>query len=109
MSPLANITARRASLLVVACLGVLLAAGVGVTIFSERWDKAQLVRQAEAQAELMASAVSGALAFDDDQAAADYVRAVQINANILSAAAWSSSKARAPLTAEAISSAWASA
>ena len=88
MSPLANITARRASLLVVACLGVLLAAGVGVTIFSERWDKAQLVRQAEAQAELMASAVSGALAFDDAQAAADYVQAVQINANILSAAVY---------------------
>ena len=88
MSPLARITASRASLLVVACLGLLLAAGVGVTIFSERWDKAQLVRQAEAQAELMASAVSGALAFDDAQAAADYVQAVQINANILSAAVY---------------------
>ena len=32
---------------------MLLAAGVGVTVFSERWDRAQLVRQAEAQAELM--------------------------------------------------------
>ena len=76
MSPLARITASRASLLVVACLGLLLAAGVGVTIFSERWDKAQLMRQAEAQAELMASAVSGALAFDDAQAAADRMLAL---------------------------------
>ncbi|MEH6663972.1 MAG: ATP-binding protein [Brevundimonas sp.] len=88
MRPLDRMSARRASLLVVVCLGLLLAAGVGVTVFSERWEKAQLARQAEAQAELMASAVSGALAFDDPQAAADYVEAVQINANILSAAVY---------------------
>ncbi|MGZ9114209.1 MAG: ATP-binding protein, partial [Brevundimonas sp.] len=67
---------------------VLLIAGIATTVISERGLKQQLAREAEAQADLLASAVSGALAFDDRAAAQDYVDAVQINPNVMAAAVY---------------------
>lgn len=78
----------RYPLLVSLLLALLLAAGVAVAVLSERAMKDQLVREAGAQADLLASAVSGALAFDDRQAAVDYVSAVQVNPNVLTAAVY---------------------
>ena len=78
----------RFPLMVLVSLIVLLIAGVATTVVSERGLKQQLAREAEAQADLLASAVSGALAFDDRAAAQDYVDAVQINPNVLAAAVY---------------------
>jgi len=78
----------RFPLLVMLSLIVLLIAGIATTVISERGLKQQLAREAEAQADLLASAVSGALAFDDRAAAQDYVDAVQINPNVLAAAVY---------------------
>jgi signal transduction histidine kinase/CheY-like chemotaxis protein len=78
------------SWLVLGALAMLLAAGIATAILGERAAKAELAREAGAQAELLASAVSGALAFDDRQAARDYVAAVQTNPNILAAAIYDS-------------------
>jgi signal transduction histidine kinase/CheY-like chemotaxis protein len=76
--------------LVLAALAVLLVAAVATAVLGERAAKAQLAREAGAQAELLASAVSGALAFDDNEAARDYVAAVQTNPNVLAAAVYDS-------------------
>ncbi|HWQ88247.1 ATP-binding protein [Brevundimonas sp.] len=78
----------RFPLLVLASLIVLLITGVATAIVSERGLKQQLAREAEAQADLLAEAVSGALAFDDQAAAQDYVDAVQINPNVMAAAVY---------------------
>jgi signal transduction histidine kinase len=76
----------RFPLLVLASLIVLLIAGVATTVISERGLKEQLAREAGAQADLLASAVSGALAFDDREAAQDYVDNVRFNPNVMAAA-----------------------
>jgi signal transduction histidine kinase len=72
----------------IACLVVLVAAAIAVSVVNERALKAQLARDAGAQADLLASAVSGALAFQDQGAAQDYVDAVQVNQNVLAAAVY---------------------
>jgi signal transduction histidine kinase/ActR/RegA family two-component response regulator len=78
----------RFPLLALASLLVLLFAGVAITVVSERALKQQLAREAGAQADLLASAVSGALAFDDRSVAQDYVDAVQVNPNVVAAAVY---------------------
>jgi signal transduction histidine kinase/ActR/RegA family two-component response regulator len=78
----------RFPLLVLASLGALLLCALAVGVFSERSLKEQLAREAGAQADLLASAVSGALAFDDRSAAQDYVDAVQVNPSVVSAAVY---------------------
>ncbi|OGN43330.1 MAG: hypothetical protein A2623_13080 [Caulobacterales bacterium RIFCSPHIGHO2_01_FULL_70_19] len=80
------IRTRGVPLVALACLAVLLIVGVFVSIAHDRAMKAELAREAGAQADLLASAVSGALAFDDADAAQDYVDAVQVNPNVLAAA-----------------------
>ena len=75
----------RFPLLALACLALLLAAGAGVAAFNERAARRQAAQEAEAQADLLASAVSGALAFEDAAAAQDYVDAVQVNPAVISA------------------------
>jgi len=75
----------RFPLLVLASLIVLLIAGIATTVISERGLKQQLAREAGAQADLLATAVSGALAFDDRAAAQDYVNAVRFNPNVMAA------------------------
>ena len=71
-----------------ASLLVLLVVGVAIAVLNEQAVKAQTAREAGAQADLLASAVSGALAFDDSAAAKDYVDAVQVNPSVLAAAVY---------------------
>ena len=78
----------RFPLLVLASLAALLICAIAVGVFSERSLKEQWSREAGAQADLLASAVSGALAFDDREAAQDYVDAVQVNPSVVSAAVY---------------------
>jgi signal transduction histidine kinase len=78
------------SVLVLTSLAILLAAGIATAVLGERAARNQLAREAGAQAELLASAVSGALAFDDREAARDYVLSVQTNPNVLAAAVYDS-------------------
>ncbi len=88
MSALKHTSDSRFPLLAVALLVMLLLTGLGIAVTSEQALKHQLAREAEAQADLLASAVSGALAFDDQQAAQDYVDAVQVNPNVIAAAVY---------------------
>ena len=80
------IRTRGLPVVALACLAVLLIVGLFVSIAHDRAMKTELAREAGAQADLLASAVSGALAFDDADAAQDYVDAVQVNPNVLAAA-----------------------
>jgi len=84
----ARLRSSRFPLVALASLLVLLIAGVAIAALSERSLKVQTAREAGAQADLLASAVSGALAFDDREAAQDYVDAVQINPSVLAAAVY---------------------
>lgn len=84
----ARLRRSRFPLLTLGSLLVLLIAGVAIAVLSERALKDQLTHEAGAQADLLASAVSGALAFDDRAAAQDYVNAVQVNPNVLAAAVY---------------------
>ena len=83
-----DIRARGLPLVAITCLAILLAAGLAVSVVNERNTRDQLAREGGAQADLLASAVSGALAFDDRAAARDYVEAVQVNPNVLAAAVY---------------------
>ena len=84
----ARLRHSRFPLVALASLLVLLIAGVAIAVVSEQALKIQTAREAGAQADLLASAVSGALAFDDRAAAQDYVDAVQVNPNVLAAAVY---------------------
>jgi signal transduction histidine kinase len=84
----ARLRSSRFPIVALASLLVLLIAGVAIAVLSERSLKLQTAREAGAQADLLASAVSGALAFDDALAAQDYVNAVQVNPNVLAAAVY---------------------
>ena len=88
MPLLARLRSSRFPLVALASLLVLLIAGVAIAVINEQSLKVQTAREAGAQADLLASAVSGALAFDDRQAAQDYVDAVQVNPNVLAAAVY---------------------
>ena len=80
-----DIRSRGVPLVALICLGILLGVALLVSAVNERAMKNELAREAEAQADLLASAVSGALAFDDRAAAKDYVDAVQVNPGVLAA------------------------
>jgi signal transduction histidine kinase/CheY-like chemotaxis protein len=84
----ARLRSSRFPIVALASLLVLLITGVAIAVVNEQSLKVQTAREAGAQADLLASAVSGALAFDDRQAAQDYVDAVQVNPNVLAAAVY---------------------
>ncbi len=88
MKLIARLRHSRFPLLALGSLLLLLIAGVAIGVLSERALKNQMAREAGAQADLLASAVSGALAFDDRAAAQDYVDAVQVNPNVMAAAVY---------------------
>jgi len=85
---IARLRQSRFPLLALGSLLLLLIVGVAIAALNERALKNQLASEAGAQADLLASAVSGALAFHDRQAAQDYVDAVQVNPNVLAAAVY---------------------
>ncbi len=78
----------RFPLLAVASLIVLLGSGIAVSLVSEQAIREQMAREAGVQADLLASAVAGALAFDSRGEVHDYVQAVQVNPNVLAAAVY---------------------
>ncbi len=86
MELVARLRHSRFPLLALGSLLVLLIAGVAIGLLSDGAQRNQTAREAGAQADLLASAVSGPLAFDDRGAAQDYVDAVQVNPNVLAAA-----------------------
>ncbi len=88
MARLDQLRNSRFPILAIAFLVVLLTSGLAITVASERAIHDQMAREAGAQADLLASAVSGALAFGDRAAAQDYVDAVQVNPNVLAAAVY---------------------
>ena len=88
MPLIARLRHSRFPLLALGSLLLLLIASVAIGVLSERALKSQMAREAGAQADLLASAVSGALAFDDRAAAQDYVNAVQVNPNVMAAAVY---------------------
>jgi len=65
-----------------ASAAVLLATGVGIGAYNERYYQAQKLREAEVQAETLAASVSAALAFDDRETAREYVSALRLNPEI---------------------------
>ena len=81
----ARLRSSRFPIVALASLLVLLIVGVAIAVVNEQSLKLQTAREAGAQADLLASAVSGALAFDDGAAAQDYVNAVQVNPSVLAA------------------------
>lgn len=91
MQLIARFRHSRFPLLALGSLLLLLIAGVAIGLLSERALKNQMASEAGAQADLLASAVSGALAFDDREAAQDYVNAVQVNPSVLAAAVYDDS------------------
>lgn len=90
MKYLKTLGERRFPVLALLCLFVLLAAGLTISVLGDRGIRDQKASEAEAQADLLASAVTGALAFGDQQAAQDYVDAVQVNPDVLVAAVYDS-------------------
>ena len=88
MLQISRLRYSRFPIVALASLLVLLIAGVAIAVLNEQSLKLQTAREAGAQADLLASAVSGALAFDDAAAAQDYVDAVQINPSVLTAAVY---------------------
>ena len=57
----------------------LMIAGVSMAIFNEHQVRSQKVRETVVQAEILASSVAGALAFDDRNTAQEYVTAMHAN------------------------------
>src|SRR5690349_1882995 len=57
----------------------LMIAGVSMAIFNEHQVRSQKVRETVVQAEILASSVAGALAFDDQNTAQEYVTAMHAN------------------------------
>jgi len=66
----------------VAMAAALLLAGLGLAFVNEGQAKAQKLREVAVQAEILAGSVSGALAFDDQQAAQEYVGALRANRDV---------------------------
>ena len=66
----------------------LLAAGVLLGAQAERAYRAQAVRQATVQADLLAASVTAALAFDDRPTMREYVDSLRVDPRIASAAVY---------------------
>ncbi|HEX7885357.1 MAG TPA: HWE histidine kinase domain-containing protein [Phenylobacterium sp.] len=60
----------------------LLLAGLGLAIANEHQVRAQKLREATVQAEILAGSVAGALAFDDHATAGEYVGALRANRDV---------------------------
>ena len=68
--------------LVLAFAIALVAAGLALTLYSEQLSREQKIREVSVQADILAGSVSAALAFDDRQAAKEYVDALRVNREI---------------------------
>ncbi|MBP6546861.1 MAG: response regulator [Phenylobacterium sp.] len=64
---------------------LLVLSGLAIGIYDEQTYRAQKVREATAQGEILAATVTAALAFDDRPAAQEYVEALRVNSQVVSA------------------------
>jgi signal transduction histidine kinase len=70
----------------------LLIAGLLIAIFNDRSYKRHKAEEVGVQAQILASTVTAALSFDDRAAAQEYVNALRVNPEIVTAAIYNSSK-----------------
>ena len=68
-----------------AAAAVLLAAGVLMAVYQEQLYSAQQVKDITEQARILAASVTAAIAFDDRNAAGEYVEALAVNPELLAA------------------------
>lgn len=66
----------------------LLLAGVIMALYNERSYKAQTIREVDVQAQILASSVTAALAFDDRETAEEYVSALKANPEVRAVAVY---------------------
>ncbi|MDO8802222.1 ATP-binding protein [Phenylobacterium sp.] len=71
----------------IAAIGAILLvlSGLAIGVYDEQTYRAQKVREATAQGEILAATVTAALAFDDRPAAQEYVEALRVNSQVVSA------------------------
>jgi signal transduction histidine kinase len=69
---------------------LLLVAGLSLAIFTDRASKTQKMDEIRVQGQILASTVSAALSFEDHAAAQEYVNALSVNPEILTAALYDS-------------------
>ncbi|MES2721527.1 MAG: ATP-binding protein [Pseudomonadota bacterium] len=71
----------------IAAIGAILLvlSGLGIAAYDEQNYRAQKIREATAQGEILAATVTAALAFDDRPAAQEYVEALRVNPQVVSA------------------------
>ena len=79
---------RRFSVIALIAVAVLVAAGLAIGLFSEQAYRSQAAREAGLQAELIASSVTGPLAFDDVAEVQRTVDSVSLNPRVLAAAVY---------------------
>ncbi|WP_235537521.1 ATP-binding protein [Sphingomonas sp. Root1294] len=66
----------------------LMTAALGLAIQNDRYGKAERLRQASVQAQILASSLAAPLAFDDDEATREYLNAFRNDPTIQAAAAY---------------------
>ena len=71
----------------IAALGavLLVLSGVAIGVYDEQNYRAQKIHEVTAQGEILAATVTAALAFDDRPAAQEYVEALRVNPQVVSA------------------------
>ncbi|MES2342591.1 MAG: ATP-binding protein [Pseudomonadota bacterium] len=87
MSLLARLQARWSLVPVIAATGAVLLVLIGllIGIYDEQSYRMQKIREATAQGEILSATVTAALAFDDRTAAREYVGALRVNPQVVSA------------------------
>lgn len=79
---------RRFSVIALIAVAVLVAAGLAIGLFSEQAYRSQAAREAGLQADLIASSVTGPLAFGDTAEVQRTIDAVRLNPRVLAAAVY---------------------
>ena len=87
MGLLARLPIRWSLIPAIAAVGAILLvlSGVAIGVYDEQNYRAQKIREATAQGEILAATVTAALAFDDRPAAQEYVEALRVNPQVVSA------------------------
>ncbi|CAN5630833.1 hypothetical protein BH10PSE5_BH10PSE5_25700 [soil metagenome] len=87
MGLLARLPVRWSLIPAIAAIGAILLVlcGAAIGIYDEQNYRAQKIREATAQGEILAATVTAALAFDDRPAAQEYVDALRVNPQVVSA------------------------
>jgi uncharacterized membrane protein affecting hemolysin expression len=82
---------RRLPLLVLGTTVLLVGLGIALAVYVDRVTIHQQIEETQGQAKILASTVTAALAFNDRQAAQEYVNAIKANPEIAAAAIYDAS------------------